>query len=123
MRTRILAICLGLAITGAGVAVADTVIRKGDVEPMAISTALMRMDMTDDDQAGAIDIDFHYRLTTNNAEAIAMGAQHRAVVVRMECMPRASCLTAIGTLINNSLIVQDGGWPEGAIALPRPRKP
>lgn len=94
-----------------------------DVGALAISTALMRMDMTDADQAGAIDIDFHYRLTTNNAEAIAMGAQHRTVVVRMECEPRATCLSAIGTLINNSLVVNDGGWPEAAVNLPRPRKP
>jgi len=92
------------------------------VEPLAITSAFKRVDVVVP-ESGALILDAHYQLTTDNAEAIAMGAQHRHVVVRFECSPRATCLNAIATLRDNSLIVNDGGWPEGAIALPRPRKP
>lgn len=84
---------------------------------MALTTKPVRIDVYDHDPGGPLNVDIHYKITTDNAEAIALGAGARGVVVKCEC-PR----NAVGTLLAACKIVDDGGWPEGAVALPLPRK-
>jgi hypothetical protein len=90
--------------------------------PGAISQRIVRVDLIDDDGVGDIVVDVHYDLSTNNAEAIALGAHKRSYVVKMEGT-RATIVAAAASIIGASLVVNDGGWPEGAVPLPRPRKP
>jgi hypothetical protein len=90
--------------------------------PGAISSRIVRIDLIDDDGAGDIVVDVHYDLSTNNSEAIALGAHKRGYVVKMEGT-RATIVAAAASIIGASLVVDDGGWPEAATPLPRPRKP
>lgn len=90
---------------------------------MAITSRPTRADFSDPAASGPIFVDVHYELTTDNAEAILMGAQRRSVVVRMEIENRAGVLGDLATAIGRGLVVADGGWPEAALPLPRPRKP
>lgn len=96
---------------------------RGEAGPFAITSRLARMDLHDPTGSGNIIVDGHYLLTTDNAEAIAMGAGSLVAVVRMEAQTRSTVVTAAATILGNSLILDSGRWPEGAIALPRPRKP
>jgi hypothetical protein len=113
--TAIAIICAALA--GFGSAHAKTLI-----QPQAISSKIVRLDLYDDDGVGDINVDVHYVLSTNSAEAIALGSASRGVVVKMEGT-RATVISGISTIIGASLVTHDGGWPEGALPLPRPRKP
>lgn len=84
---------------------------------MALTTNPVRIDVYDRDAGGPLNVDIHYTISTDNAEAIALGAQTRGVVVKCEC-PRG----VVGALLAACKIVDDGGWPEGATPLPLPRK-
>ena len=85
---------------------------------MALSATPVRIDIYDDEKGGPLNVDVHYAIDTNNAEAVALGAKRRGFVVKCEC-PRAR----VATMLSFCQIVNDGGWPEGLIALPLPRKP
>lgn len=84
---------------------------------MALSSKPTRIDIYDRAPGGPVDVDVHYEVSTDNAEAIALGAQKRGVVVKCEC-PRASVVA----MLANCRIIDSGGWPEGALPLPLPRK-
>ena len=87
---------------------------------MAVSSRPHRAQL-DDPGSGPILLSVAYGLTTDNAEAVALGASMREVVVQME-VPRADAARAIGALLADAVVVNDGGWPEALIPLPRPRK-
>lgn len=87
---------------------------------MALSQRPHRIDVIDPG-SGPIALDVHYTIASDNAEAVALGAGSKGIVVRME-VPRARAAAALGPLLADATIVDDGGWPEALIALPRPRK-
>ena len=120
MKKALIAVCIVLALPW--LLAASAFVDVWPQFPGAISSQIKRIDLYDDDGAGVINVDVHYELSTNNAEAIALGASKRVVVVKMEGT-RATVVSAIASIIGASLIVDDGGWPESAVALPRPRKP
>ena len=84
---------------------------------MALTAKPVRIDIYDHNPGGPLNVDIHYSISTNNAEAIALGAGARGIVIKCEC-PRA----AVVALVSACKIVDKGGWPEGAIALPLPLK-
>lgn len=85
---------------------------------MALSKRPVRIDIYDESGSGPVHVDVHYAIESDNAEAIAAGAGRRGVVVHCEC-----ARAAVGALLGQCQIVDDGGWPKGALALPLAVKP
>lgn len=87
---------------------------------MALTRRPTRIDIYDENGVGPVNVDVHYAIETDAADVVNVHGNGRVkgVVVKCEC-PRA----AVGALLAQCQVVNDGGWPEGALPLPLPRKP
>jgi hypothetical protein len=87
---------------------------------MALSRRPVRIEVYDDDGVGVVNVDMHYVIETDAPDVLAATGSNRVRGVVLKCeAARASLANLLAAL----QVVDDGGWPAGAIALPHPRKP
>lgn len=89
---------------------------------MAITARPISCNIADRGASNPIRVEATYFVSTDNPEAIALGHADRPVILVLEG-PRGAVATKLNELLALCQIVEKGGWPEGAIALPLTVKP